>query len=44
MKCSNCGKYVDRHNLKDAKNCLRLSSQKIVDMKQKLEMGIIFEN
>jgi len=30
MKCANCGKYVDRHNLKDSKNCLNLCSNFII--------------
>ena len=29
MKCVNCGKYVERHNLKDAQICLELCSQKL---------------
>lgn len=35
MKCVNCGKYVERHNLKDAQICLELCSQKIIGMTEK---------
>jgi len=31
MKCANCGKYVDRHNLMDAKNCLEIVSKTMED-------------
>jgi len=31
MKCANCGKYVDRHNLKDAKSCLEIVSKTMED-------------
>ena len=34
MKCANCGKYVDRHNLKDSKNCLKLSSEKLNELRK----------
>ncbi len=34
MKCVNCGKYVDRHNLKDSKNCLKLSSEKLNELRK----------
>jgi len=28
MICVICGKYVDRHNLKDAQACLKLCSER----------------
>lgn len=33
MKCANCEKYVERHNLKDAQFCLEIISKKITDEK-----------
>lgn len=33
MKCTNCEKYVERHNLKDAHYCLEKVSRKIAGEK-----------
>ena len=34
MKCHNCGLYVSRHNLKDSINCLKLNSEKLLELKK----------
>lgn len=31
MKCANCGLYVDRHDLNDAKSCLDILSKTMED-------------
>lgn len=33
MKCANCEKYVERHNLKDAQSCLEIISKTITEVK-----------
>jgi len=34
MKCTNCGLYVSRHDLKDSVNCLISCSEKLLELKK----------